>query len=82
MREPIKSTNFALPKKNFLYIVIGVIVLIIGFILMSGGGTEDPNIFPQEEIFSFRRITLAPLFILAGFAIEIFALLYIPKSER
>ena len=50
----------ALSRENFKYIIVGCVVVIVGFILMSGGGTEDPTQFNEEELFSFRRITLAP----------------------
>jgi hypothetical protein len=47
---------------------------------MTGGGTSDPNIFPKEELYSFRRITLAPIVVMVGFGIEIFAILKRPKN--
>jgi hypothetical protein len=75
------SGKFAIPYKNLAYIIAGLILMIIGYALMTGGGTTDPNIFPKEEMFSFRRIVLAPLFILAGFAVEIFAIMYKPKNK-
>lgn len=75
------SEKFAIPYKNLVYIVAGLLLMIIGYVLMTGGGTTDPNIFPKEEMFSFRRIVLAPLFILAGFAVEIFAIMHKPKQK-
>ncbi|MHC1780341.1 MAG: DUF3098 domain-containing protein [Bacteroidales bacterium] len=75
------SGKFAIPYKNLVYIVAGLVLMIIGYALMTGGGTTDPNVFPKEEMFSFRRIVLAPLFILAGFAVEIFAIMYKPKQK-
>ena len=75
------SGKFAIPYKNLVYIVAGLLLMIIGYALMTGGGTTDPNIFPKEEMFSFRRIVLAPLFILAGFAVEIFAIMHKPKTK-
>jgi hypothetical protein len=48
---------------------------------MTGGGTTDPNVFPEEQMFSFRRITLAPFLILLGFAVEVFAIMYVPKGK-
>lgn len=75
------SEKFAIPYKNLVYIVAGLLLMIIGYALMTGGGTTDPNIFPKEEMFSFRRIVLAPLFILAGFAVEIFAIMHKPKQK-
>ena len=77
----MNSTKFAVPYKNLAYILLVLALMIMGYALMTGGGTTDPNVFPEEEMFSFRRITLAPLFILAGFAVEIFAIMYRPKSK-
>lgn len=71
-----------MPKKNLLCVLVGLAFMIAGYALMTGGGTTDPSVFTGDEMFSFRRITLAPLFILAGFAIEIFAVMYIPKSGK
>lgn len=73
--------QFAIPRKNIIYLLAGLALMIIGFVLMTGGGTTDPSVFPEKEMFSFRRITLAPLFILAGFVVEIFAIMYKPKSK-
>ncbi|MFA6769809.1 MAG: DUF3098 domain-containing protein [Bacteroidales bacterium] len=77
----MNSGKFAIPSKNIVYLLAGLVLMIIGYILMTGGGTSDPSVFPEKEMFSFRRITLAPLFILAGFAVEVFAIMYIPKSK-
>lgn len=59
--------------------LIGVAVLILGFILMAGGGSADPNVFNKEEVYSTRRITIAPIIILIGLAIEIYAIFRQPK---
>jgi len=58
----------------------GLVFLALGFILMIGGGSDDPNIF-NPEIFSFKRITLAPILILTGFIIQIIAILYKEKKK-
>ena len=58
--------------------IIGIIFIALGFILMSGGGSDDPNVF-NEEIYSFRRIRIAPLLVITGFAIEIYAILTKPE---
>jgi len=73
--------KFAIPRKNIIYLLAGLVLMIIGYILMTGGGATDPSVFPGKEMFSFRRITLAPLFILVGFVVEIFAIMYKPKSK-
>ncbi len=59
--------------------IAGVVVILIGFVLMSGGATSDVNVFPKEELYSFKRITLAPIVVMLGFAVEIFAILRRPK---
>lgn len=73
------STQFAFGKQNYMLLFIGLALILIGFLLMIGGGAENPNEF-SEDIFNFRRITLAPLFILAGFVVEIFAIMKKPKE--
>ena len=74
------TTPFIFDKTNYIVMIAGVLVILVGFLLMSGGATADPNVFPKEEIYSFRRITLAPIVIMLGFGIEIFAILKRPKS--
>ncbi|WP_320054292.1 DUF3098 domain-containing protein [uncultured Acetobacteroides sp.] len=71
--------NFAVGKENLKLILIGFIIVVIGFVLMSGGGSSDPNVF-DESIFSFRRITLAPIVVLAGFGFVIYAIMKKPKG--
>ncbi len=62
-----KQSNFVFGKKNYIAIAIGFGLVVLGFLLMSGGKSEDPNVFNGEEIFSFRRITFAPFTVLLGF---------------
>lgn len=72
-----KSTDpdkYAFGRKNYRLLFIGLGLLFLGFILMIGGGSDNPQEF-NYEIFNFRRITLAPILILAGFAVEIFAIM-------
>jgi hypothetical protein len=59
--------------------IAGIVVILIGFLLMVGGGSKDPNVF-NPEIFSTQRITIAPIVVLIGFAIEVFAIVYKPKN--
>ena len=70
---------FAFGKENYVIVAIGMVFILVGFILMAGGGSEDPNVF-SEEIFSTRRLTVAPLVVLLGFAIEIIGIMYKAKS--
>lgn len=67
-------TNFAFGRSNYMWLGIGIAVLTVGYLLMSGGGSDDPNVF-DESIFSFRRITLAPAVVLAGYGVIFYAIL-------
>jgi len=66
-------------RDNYLWMGAGILVMAIGFVLMSGGKSPDPNQFLRDEVYSFRRITLAPILILIGFAIEIYAIFKKPR---
>ena len=70
---------FALGKENYILMLVGVALIILGFVLMTGGGSKDPNVF-NEDMFDFRRLTLAPILILTGFGIEIVAIMKRPKD--
>lgn len=72
--------NFTFGKKNYQLLIAGVIVMAIGFILMSGGGSDNPNVF-SDAIFNKQRLTIAPILILTGLVIEVFAILYKPKED-
>lgn len=67
--------DFPFNKQNLYIIFIGLAINIIGYLLMIGGGTEDPNKFDAKELFSETRITLAPIFIVLGFAIMIYGIM-------
>ena len=67
-------------RENYKLLFIGLALIILGFLLMIGGGSSDPDVF-NEEVFSFRRLTLAPLLVLAGYVVEIFAIMKRPKSQ-
>jgi membrane-bound ClpP family serine protease len=73
--------GFAFAKENYKLVLIGLGIIIFGFILMAGGGSDDPNVF-DESIFSFTRITLAPIVVLAGFGFEIYAIMHKPKESE
>jgi hypothetical protein len=60
--------------------IVGGVAIILGFILMIGGKSPDPNVFQKEEVYSFRRITLAPILIVGGLIVEIFAIMKKPKD--
>jgi Protein of unknown function (DUF3098) len=61
-------------KENYKWMLIGIVLVALGLILMVGGKSPDPNVFNKDEVYSFRRITVAPILILAGFVVEIFAI--------
>ncbi|MFT4669116.1 MAG: hypothetical protein ACI9M9_000750 [Flavobacteriaceae bacterium] len=79
-KESVKS-QFVFERKNYKFMLIGIAVIVLGFILMTGGGSDDPNVF-NPEIYSWRRIRLAPALILIGFGIEVYAILLNPYKKK
>jgi uncharacterized membrane protein len=73
------NSNFLFDKTNYILMIIGVILILIGFYFMSGGKSEDVHQFHAGEVFSNTRITLAPILVLLGFVVEIFAIMRKPK---
>ncbi|MBG6131926.1 hypothetical protein IWQ47_003332 [Aquimarina sp. EL_43] len=73
--------DFIFEKKNYIVMAIGIAVIALGFILMAGGGSDDPNVF-NPDIYNFRRIRLAPTIVLIGFGIEIYAILLNPNKKK
>ena len=73
--------EFIFSKKNYRLMIIGLGVIVLGFILMIGGGSKDPDVF-NPDIFNFRRIRLAPALVLIGFGIEISAILRSFKNTK
>lgn len=74
-----QKSEFLFGKKNYLYMIVGLVFITVGFIFMSGGGSDDPNVF-NEEIYNWQRIRLAPTVVIVGLAIEIYAILADPKK--
>jgi len=74
-----KTGDFAFNKDNYRIMFIGLGFIILGFILMIGGGSDDPKVF-NPAIFNFQRLTLAPILIIAGYVIEIIAIMKKPKD--
>ena len=72
--------KFALGKENLRLLMIGFLIILVGFVLMIGGGSSDPAVF-NKEIFNFPRITLAPIVVMIGFVFEIFAIMKKPGSK-
>ena len=75
-----QDLNFVFEKKNYIVMGIGLAIIALGFILMAGGGSDDPNVF-NPEIYNFRRIRLAPALVLLGFGIEVYAILLNPRKK-
>ncbi len=72
--------EFAVSKKNFLYIIVGFLIVVLGYALMVGGGSDDPNVF-NYKMFNAQRIIIAPLLIIGGFIVQIIFILKRPKNK-
>ena len=88
MAKEIKKTEdnknqftFIFDKVNYIIMIVGVVLLAFGYIMLMGGGSDDPNVF-NPAMFNSRRLFVAPIFILLGFLAEIVAILYKPKSKE
>ena len=79
-RKEAAKSEFIFGKKNYKFMLIGLTFIALGFILMAGGGSDDPNVF-NPDIFSWRRIRLAPALVLIGFGIEVYAILLNPDKK-
>lgn len=79
--ENQEKESFALSATNYKVMLIGIAVVILGFILMIGGGTEDPMEF-NEDIFSFRRITLAPIVVICGYIVIFYSIIKKDTSSQ
>jgi hypothetical protein len=67
-------------KENYLWMGIGIVIILLGFLLMSGGKSVDPKVFDENQVYSFRRITIAPILIMAGLMVEVYAIMKRPKA--
>ncbi len=79
---PRGNQTFLFDKANYMWMGIGLLLILIGFALMSGGKSPDPHQFNYKEIYSFRRITLAPIVIMIGFAVEAYAIMKKHPEQR
>jgi hypothetical protein len=75
-----KNIEMPFGKQNYILLITGVVLIFIGFLLMIGGGSKDPNVF-SPALFDFQRLTLSPMLILAGFIVEIVAIMRKPKVK-
>ena len=80
MKNNEQKPDFLFEKANYKTLLIGIAVIVLGFILMSGGGNDDPKVF-NEDVFNFRRIRLAPTIVLIGFGITIYSIFKKSKAE-
>ena len=82
LKKPVveNKAGFPIPERNYKMILLGFAIVALGFVTTMGGAREDPNQF-NYEIFSFRRITLAPIVVLAGFGFVVWAIMRKPKKE-
>jgi hypothetical protein len=78
-QKTTSSSDFAFGRENYKLLLIGLALILVGFLLMIGGGSKDPNVF-SDDIFNFRRLTLAPILVLAGYVVEIFAIMKKPRD--
>ncbi len=81
-KQPAGNNNVLFTKDNYMWMLIGIAVMAVGFFLMSGGKSTDPKVFNDNEVYSSTRITVAPLLIIAGLVLEIFAIMKKPKVNE
>ncbi|MDR1342954.1 MAG: DUF3098 domain-containing protein [Prevotellaceae bacterium] len=74
------GAGFTLSLQNYKLMLAGFAIIVVGFVLMSGGKSPDPQVFNADELYSFRRITLAPIIVIFGFAFEIYAIMKRPAK--
>ncbi len=75
-----KKSTLMFTEENYVWMIVGILVIALGLILMAGGKSEDPNVFNAHEVYSTTRITVAPLLIIAGLVIEVYAIFRKPKD--
>jgi|TARA_B110000495_G_scaffold194580_1_gene201098 hypothetical protein len=74
--------DFIFKRKNYLLLISGLILILAGLALMVGGGSEDPNVFLESELFSSQRLTYAPILIISGFVLEVFAIMSRSETKK
>jgi len=77
-----REKSFALPRRNAWMLVGTMVVIALGFVLMAGGGSKDPDVSAGETLFSFRRMVVAPILVCGGFVYGVYAIMRIRKRER
>ena len=80
-KQPQVNNQSLFTKENYLWMLAGIAVMAIGFLLMAGGKSPDPKVFNDDEVYSNTRITVAPILIIGGLLIEIFAIMKKPRNN-
>lgn len=80
-KKPSAPAASLFSKDNYTWMIAGIILVAIGIILMAGGKSDDPNVFRENEVYSVRRITIAPILILLGLGVEVYAIFKKPKNS-
>ena len=80
-KKPATTNTGLFGKENYTWMLVGLAVMALGFFLMGGGKSPDPKVFNDNEVYSTTRITIAPILIIAGLLIEIFAIMKKPKES-
>lgn len=78
-KTSVPGQNVLFTRENYKWMLIGIVVVIIGLLLMVGGKSPDPNVFREDAIYGFRRTVLAPIFVVGGLVIEVYAIMKRPK---
>jgi hypothetical protein len=78
----MNKENSVFQRSNYIILIIGVVIVAVGFLLMMGGGSPDPKVFNADELFSTRRITVAPMLVLSGFVVVLYSIMKKPKEEK
>jgi hypothetical protein len=81
LKKPVVAALPLFTKDNYKWMIIGGVIIILGMILMSGGKNQDPNTFDPKVVYSTTRITIAPILIVAGLLVEIYAIFRKPKQQ-
>jgi hypothetical protein len=80
-KKPSAPAASLFTKENYTWMIAGIILVAIGILLMAGGKSDDPNVFKENEVYSIRRITIAPILILLGLGVEVYAIFKKPKNS-
>jgi hypothetical protein len=80
-KKPSAPAASLFTKENYTWMIAGIILVALGILLMAGGKSDDPNVFKENEVYSVRRITIAPILILLGLGVEVYAIFKKPKNS-